>query len=172
MTKSKSTKAFIRSRLTFVLSIVLLTVFTVVMFQPADRATAPVAEGSNKQAVLTLIRPMSQIATVGQVQDIYWTAKDYSADSVNINLIRKVATNPDRYEFVRSIALGQSNTGRATWVPRVSDTGDLLIEIACVSSEQACRTVTDTTRPMAVVDGGRFSNTASSYEALEGLFNR
>jgi hypothetical protein len=128
---------------------------------------------NTQPAILSLVNPIGgQTAAVGQIQNVSWTSTDYSSDKVNVNLIRKVSDNPASYALVRTIVSNKKNTGQATWIPNIKDTGDLFIEVGCVTSDQACRTVTDTSRPLAVIQNKSFINTASAYEALEGLFNR
>lgn len=124
---------------TFVPAIVLVTAFTVVMFKPASRNSGGgVLSGGTKAAVLAIIDSAGQ-ASLGNIKTVSWTSTDYGSNKVRINLLRKVSDNPGSYELVRTITEETVNSGFATWNAQASDTGDLYVEVACLTSGQACR---------------------------------
>ena len=143
-------------------------------FGPLTRATAnTIATASLNSASLAIANPITGTIDVGQTQSINWTSDNYDSSNVRINLIRKVGENPNRYELVRTIALSTKNDGLAVWVPAPTDTGnDLSIEVGCVSTAETCQAGDFTASSMAVVNTGRFANTANAYKAIEQLYNK
>jgi hypothetical protein len=104
---------------------------------------------------------------VGDLQKIGWTSKNYSPATVAVNIIRKVSDNPARYELVRTVTSATTNDGSAVWVPAKTDVGtNTFVELGCTLSGQACSSSV-TGSALAVVDTGRFSNTANVYSAIE-----
>lgn len=123
-------------------------------------------------ATLAMVDPVSGTLAVGDKQDVTWASTNYDAKTVKVNLIRKVASHPDRYELVRTIATSTANDGLAVWVPSPKDIGSgLTIEVACAGTSQSCRAATPVTSNLAVKDDGRWQNTASAYQAIEDLYN-
>lgn len=109
---------------------------------------------------------------VGNKQTLKWTSANYSSGNVKINIIKKVASNPNQYELVRSVSDKTLNDGSATWIPAKSDIGsDIFVEIGCKDSQNACRSAV-TTSSLAVVDSNKYANTASVFDALEKADNK
>jgi len=131
----------------------------------------PVDIASTNSASLSLISPVGGSAEVGQRQTIKWSAFNYAPRTVTINILRKVSDNPATYELVRTVADATLNDGVAIWVPSVGEVGDnIYVEVGCVLSDQAC-TAAESSSPLAVIDNGRFSNTAATYQAIEAAEN-
>lgn len=109
----------------------------------------------------------------GQAQKVAWTSKGPAPASVSVNLIKKVSDNPARYALVRTVAAAKANNGSATWVPAPTDVGTgLSIEVGCVASANACTAAENTSAPLAVVNDGRYANTASAYQSIESFLNQ
>ena len=137
--------------------------------------TSPeISKDFQSEASLQLVAPLNGTIEVGQTQTVRWVSSNYGSSVVGINLIRKISENPIQYALVRVIADRTPNDGNATWVPAVTDGGlDLSIEIVCVTSTQACRAGNAPKESrLAVVNTGRFANTANAYKAIEQYFNR
>lgn len=121
---------------------------------------------------LSLVSPLSGTFDAGETQKVAWTSDNYSASTVEVALIRKVSDNPIRYELVRVIAANKANDGSATWVPAPTDVGNgLSIEVGCTLSPQACSAAAPSAG-LAVINDGRFANTASIYQAIEAAQNK
>ncbi len=130
----------------------------------------PAVNGS--VASLSLTAPISGTLDAGETQKVNWTSLNYGEPNVAVALIRKVSDNPATYQLVRVIAPAKTNTGNATWVPAPTDVGTgLSIEVGCALSRQAC-TASSPTSQLAVVNDGRFANTATAYQAIEALGNK
>lgn len=165
------------TRLVLLLSSAALAIILIFMAagsnQPASNSsTAPASNvAAAAGATLSLVNPISGTVDAGQTQTINWTSSNYSAPDVSLSLIRKVSDNPARYELVRMIATSTKNDGSATWVPAPTDVGTgLSIEIGCVLTSNTC-TAASSNSAIAVVNDGRFANTASAYQAIENLNN-
>ena len=139
----------------------------------ANRGTNSTSADMSKPATLTLTSTATaNTASVGDLQHITWTSSNYSAATVAINIIRKVSDNPISYELVRQVASSTANDGDAVWVPALSDVGpNTYIQVACVQSAQACTSAPLSEQAVAVVNDGKFSNTASAYQAIEAEYN-
>src|SRR3989344_8445863 len=90
-----------------------------------------------KTANVSLTYPLSGVSLgVGVPQTIKWTSSDYPAGAgVNINLLRQVSSNPNKFEFVKTIKKDTPNDGKEIWTPSIGDTGDnLVIQVSCSSS--------------------------------------
>ena len=125
------------------------------------------------KASLALVNAPSGTIDAGQTQTVTWTSNGAAPATVNVNLIKKVSDNPARYVLVRTIAQNKSNNGSATWVPAATDTGSgLSVEVACTHSANACQAAENTGVSLAVVNDGRYANTASAYEAIESAMNK
>ncbi len=122
---------------------------------------------------LTVTAPTTGVIEIGKTQTVSWKSTNYSAPTVRINLIRKVASNPARYELVRTIAAATKNDGKATWVPSKSDIGTgISLEIGCATSKIACQAGVNTSSSIAVVNSTKYANTASIYQAIEAANNK
>ena len=155
-------------------AIVALILAIIALTPVSDRSGAPAISNIvvGSPAPLDIVSSGAGPIEVGQIQSIDWTAGNYPAQTVNVNLIRKVSDNPARYVLVRRIALKTQNDGSATWVPASTDVGSgLSIEVGCTLSADACHAA-DSYSALAVVDTGRFANTASAYLAIENWNNR
>jgi peptidoglycan hydrolase-like protein with peptidoglycan-binding domain len=109
---------------------------------------------------------------LGNTQTITWNSQNYQASDVKVNIIRKIASNPNTYEFVRTVNGKIANKGSATWVPARSDIGNnVFVEVACGESINACHAGI-TGSALAVVDSSRFANTASAFDAIEASSNK
>lgn len=125
----------------------------------------------NSEASLTLISPFGGSVELGQRQDVRWASFNYAPETVSINIIRKVGDNPARYELVRTVATATINDGNGVWIPALTDLGGgIYVEVACATSPQGCR-ASESSESLAVVDNGRFSNTAAAYQAIESEEN-
>jgi hypothetical protein len=136
----------------------------------SHRGSAPVTSGSG---AMTLLAPLGTTVDVGNTQKISWSSIGAVPSTVSVRLIKKVASNPNRYEVVRTIAVAKTNNGMATWVPATIDVGNgLSIEIGCTLTDNACTAAEGLASPLAVVNDGRFANTASAYQAIEAAQNK
>lgn len=123
-------------------------------------------------ASISLIDLDKTTVEVGDLQNISWKSFNYGAPTVAINIIRKVADNPARYELVRTVSAATLNDGSAVWVPAKTDIGsNIIIEVGCTLSAQECH-ASQSQSALAIVDTGRFSNTANTYKAIEQLNNK
>ncbi|OHA21465.1 MAG: hypothetical protein A2849_03330 [Candidatus Taylorbacteria bacterium RIFCSPHIGHO2_01_FULL_51_15] len=165
----------------FAIAFVLTGVFVVSLLLATREPTpeAPIAPLPTEEgeASLTLLSPTSGTLEAGQTQTVLWESKSYTSPFIGINLIRKVGDTPARYELVRVIAEKTKNDGSAVWVPApTTDLGEgLSIELVCVGvRKEACRAGNDgaPTSKIAVINTGRFANTASAYQAIERLNNK
>lgn len=136
---------------------------------PAVASQSPALSGA---AYLSLLAPLTGTFDAGQTQTVKWTSTNYTPKTVQVALIRKVSDNPARYELVRMVAPATQNDGAATWVPSTKDLGKgLSIEVGCTFSPQAC-TASKATSQLAVVNDGRYANTASAFQAIEAADNK
>lgn len=146
--------------------IILAAIILIVAFVTSPKADAPQTDDLSP-ASLTLMSPAGTTVEVGQRQNVEWLSDNYSAPTVVINIIRKVSESPISYELVRTVSAGTSNDGLALWIPTLLEAGDdIYVEVGCTLSSQAC-TASQSVSALAVVDSGRYSNTASVYEAME-----
>ncbi|MCK6463182.1 MAG: GPI anchored serine-threonine rich family protein [Candidatus Pacebacteria bacterium] len=126
-----------------------------------------------KTASVKIISPAGgSIGQVGSAQTVRWSTSDYPKGAgVNINLLRKVSSNPDRYEFIRVIKENTPDDGVETWTPSASDTGDnLVVQVSCSGKTvfpEGCSSVQGTSR-IAILDSAeRQSYLASVIEAIK-----
>lgn len=133
----------------------------------------PVAQApTERAATLTLTDPISGTVKVGEVQHITWTSQNYASPTVTINLLRQESANPVSYKLIRTIAAFTQNDGDAVWVPSKTEIGqNVVIEVACTVTNESCK-ASRSVAPIAVVDAGRTSNTASVYSAFEQSQNK
>lgn len=90
-----------------------------------------------KTANIITTSPLSGTSIeVGVPQTIRWVSSDYPAGlGVNINLLRQVSNNPNRFEFVKTIKKDTPNDGQEVWTPAVGDNGNnLVIQASCSQS--------------------------------------
>lgn len=110
-------------------------------FGPLTRAAANKVYGSKMAAAevssFSVSSPkVSGTASVllSQTKEIKWKTINYPVGvGVNINLLRKVGSNPDEFELVRQIAKDTPNDGVEVWVKNQNDgkSEDLYIEVTC-----------------------------------------
>ncbi len=151
-----------------------IVIAAVILVIAATTKTTPVSNQAdlNSPATLTLVSPFGGTAEVGKLQGIAWTSRNYGSDTIAVNIIRKISDNPSRYELVRTVSIATLNDGSAVWVPALTDVGsDIYVEVACAVSGQAC-TASASTASLAVLDTGRYDNTASVLEAIEAAQNK
>ncbi|MDE2040988.1 MAG: hypothetical protein KGI59_01195 [Patescibacteria group bacterium] len=123
-------------------------------------------------ASVTVLAPSGLTADVGQIQNVLWKAFNYSPATVSVAVIRKISDNPARYELVRTVAVATANDGAATWVPAPSDAGaNTSIQVGCTLSAAAC-TAGISASPLAVINDGRYANTANLYQSIEATHNQ
>jgi peptidoglycan hydrolase-like protein with peptidoglycan-binding domain len=143
-------------------------------FGPLTRAAVNVKlAGQSNEAKLSITSHKGgEKIEVGNKQTIKYSSTNYTSPKVKVNIIKKVASNPNRYEFVRTVSGVNSNDGSATWVPTRSEIGsNILIEVGCIESETACRAgITSAT--LAIVDSTKYQNTASAFDAIERADNK
>lgn len=132
------------------------------------------AEAATTSAKLSLVAPVSGNFVMGQTQTVKWSATNYAAPTVSIRLIKKVSSNPARYQVVRTISAATANDGSATWVPSAVEAGvsGLSIEVGCAPSANACQAGNSTGSTLAVTRSTRYSNTASAFKAIEASVNK
>ena len=159
-----------------------MTAEAVKAFQKSNNLPATGFFGSMSQAVANTLGADASLSItshkggekieIGQTQKVTWNSQNYQASGVKINIIKKVASNPNRYDLVRTVNGKIANNGSATWVPARTDIGDnVFVEVACGESANACHAGM-TGSSLAVVDSSRFSNTASVFDAIEASNNK
>lgn len=147
----------------------------IVIIGLAIAASSAMAEAATSSgAKLSLVSPVTGSFEMGQAQTIKWSSSNYDGSTVSIRLIRKVSSNPNRYEVVRTISAATANDGVATWIPSGAEAGvsGLSLEIGCATSAKACQSGTATGSSLAVNRSTRYSNTASAFKALEAVNNK
>lgn len=139
-------------------------------FGPMTRATI---NSRSADALLSITSDQAgKNIEIGNAQKITWNSQNYSASDVKVNIIKKVSSNPNKYELVRSVNGNISNDGSATWIPAKSDIGNnIFVEIGCKESKNACRAGI-TSASLAVIDSAKYANTASAFDALEKADNK
>ena len=139
-------------------------------FGPMTRAAV---NSKSADALLSLTSHKGgETIEVGNKQALKWTASNYSSSDVKVNIIKKVSSNPNRYELVRSVSDKTVNDGVATWIPAKSDVGNnIFVEIGCKDSKTACHSAI-TSSSLAVINSNRYMNTASAFSALEKEDNK
>jgi len=87
--------------------------------------TSPVTNSANAASVI-----------LSNSKTISWQTNKYPAQvGININLLRKVSSNPLSYTLVRQIATDAPNNGSYSWIPNPGETGnDLYLEVTCSTS--------------------------------------
>ena len=162
-----------RSKNLVTLVAILVVVIAFAHVLPPRQARVPSLSTATplRSASLSVISPSGLTADVGQLTSVLWTATNYQPQTVSVSVIRKISDNPARYELVRTVAEATRNDGSATWVPAPKDLGqNTLIQVGCTLSAQAC-TAGVSSSPLAVVNDGRFVNTANLYQSIEAAQN-
>lgn len=131
-----------------------------------------------KTASVGITYPLSGSSIeVGVPQAIRWTPSSYPAGvGVNINLLRQVSTNPNKFEFVKTIKKDAKNDGEEIWIPAIGDNGsNLVIQISCSQSfvfSEGCSS-SNIINHISVVDkDNRQSYTASAISAINDIFRK
>ena len=139
-------------------------------FGPATRAAINTA---SVDGLLSLTSHKGgETIEIGNKQALKWTASNYTSDNVKVNIIKKVSSNPNRYELVRSVSDKTPNDGVATWIPAKTDVGNnIFVEVGCKDTAKACRSAI-TGSSLAVVNSSKYANVASAYSALEKEDNK
>ena len=151
--------------------IIAVIILVIAALVSPKQSPAPVVDTQAGAAILTLLSPVGSTVEVGQRQNVTWTSTNYKARTVALNVTRKVGSNPDRFELVRTISPALKNDGTAVWVPAKSDLGaNIYLELACAPTEQGCVSARSS-GSFAVIAGSRNSNVAALYEASEALEN-
>ncbi|MEK7642020.1 MAG: hypothetical protein AAB365_03465 [Patescibacteria group bacterium] len=142
------------------------------VFGLAIMAGSAIAEAAT--AKLSLVAPVTGSFTMGQTQSVKWSSANYQSPVVSIRLIRKVSSNPNRYELVRTIAESTANDGIASWVPSAVEVGinNISLEIGCKNTTTACQAGNSTGSSLAVLRSTLYSNTASAFHAIEAMNNK
>ena len=134
---------------------------------------ASINSSSAPKSTLAFVNAPSGTIDAGQTQTVTWTSNGAAPSGVSVNLIKKVSDNPAQYVLVRTVAANKSNDGSATWVPAATDVGTgLSVEVGCAPTANACTAAENTEASLAVVNDGRYTNTASAYESIESLMNK
>jgi peptidoglycan hydrolase-like protein with peptidoglycan-binding domain len=113
-------------------------------FGPLSRAAANSKFASAKKPKSTVsatsVVPNSNTASAvtSNSKTISWQTGNYPVDvGVDINLLRKVSSNPTSYALVEKIAKNVKNNGSFMWIPKSNQTGDdLYVEITCSTTYQ------------------------------------
>lgn len=128
-----------------------------------------------KMANVNITSPLSGVSIeVGVPQTIKWTSSNYPTGAgVNINLLRQVSTNPNKFEFVKTIKKDTQNDGEEVWIPAVGDNGNnLVIQVSCSQSfvfTEGCSSGNGSGH-LAVIDKmDRQSYTASAISGINNI---
>ena len=131
-----------------------------------------------KTANLSITSPLGGVsAEVGTPQTIRWTSSDYPAKAgVNINLLRQVSTNPNKFEFMKIINKDTQNDGQEIWVPAIGDNGNnLVIQVSCSQSfvfPEGCSSAS-VSGHLAITDKvNRQSYTASAISGINEMIKK
>ena len=164
-----ATKSSNHSNRSVVTAIILAIAVILISVASASAAT----KTSAKPASIQLLSPVSKTVEVGDTWNVRWNTTNYPSRTVSVNIIKKVGSNPDRYELIRTIATSTANDKKATWVVANSDMGsNISLEIGCAKSRVACIAGNNTGASLAVVNTGRNANTAAAYKAIEWQKNK
>lgn len=131
-----------------------------------------------KTANVSVIYPLSGVSIeVGVPQTIKWTSSDYpDGAGVNINLMRQVSTNPNKFEFIKTIKKDTPNDGQEVWNPVNGDKGsNLIIQVSCSSSfvfPDGCLSSNGNAQLSVIDKAKKQSYTASILSAIGGLFKK
>ena len=166
---NKTIKTALYSCSVLIIALAIVTFVTKGSHQASNFGLSVEPAATADQASLAVLSPASGTVNVGQKQDVSWTSSDYKAPTVSIAVIRKVSDNPARYELVRTVTAATQNDGSAVWVPSKSDVGqNTLIQVGCALTAQAC-TAGTSNGALAVIDTGKYSNAAATWQAIEQL---
>lgn len=131
-----------------------------------------------KTANINITSPLNGVSIeVGVPQTIKWTSSDYPTGAgVNINLLRQVSINPNKFEFVKTIKTDTKNDGEEIWIPVIGDNGNnFVIQVSCSRSfvfPEGCASGSGS-KNIAVIDKiSRQSYTASSISGLNEMIKK
>ena len=131
-----------------------------------------------KTANVSITYPPSGVSLeVGVPQTIKWASSDYPVKAgVNINLLRQVSSNPNRFDFVKIIKKDAKNDGEEIWIPAIGDSGNnLVIQVSCSQSfvfPEGCSSA-NVSDHLAVVDKiNRQSYTASAISSINEIIKK
>ena len=131
-----------------------------------------------KTANVSITYPLSGVSLeVGVPQTIKWTFSDYPAKAgVNINLLRQVSSNPNKFEFVKAIKKDAKNDGEEIWIPAVGDNGNnFVIQVSCSQSfvfPEGCSSA-NVSDHLAVIDKiNRQSYTARAISSINEIIKK
>jgi len=116
---------------------------------------------SAKTSSVKITSPVSGVSIeVGTPQTIRWTSSDYPVkNGVDINLLRQISVNPNKFEFVKTIKKDTKNDGQEIWIPAIGDDGkNLVIQVSCSQSN--------------VFSDGCFSGNGSDHLVIVDKVNR
>lgn len=126
-------------------------------------------------ANVSITFPISGVSIeVGVPQTIKWTSSDYPEGvGVDINLLRQVSVNPNKFEFVKIIEKDTQNDGEEVWIPSFGDNGDnLVLQVSCSQSfvfPEGCSSANGSDH-LAVIDKmNRQSYLASVVSGVNGI---
>jgi len=143
--------------LILVVAAVIVGTATIVAMQGTSSTPSIVAEVSPapSEAIISVLSVSADtsLAAAGAAGSriVQWQTQNYPATSkVNINLIKKVSSDPSTYELVRVIATDSPNDGTESWTPAATESGDsFFIEVVCSANQTfsgGCRANTAPTK--------------------------
>lgn len=151
--------------------VLLGTVVTTILITNNSRSYEKKSATIAQAAAIAIVSPDILTTDLGTKQIIRWTTSNYPWPTVSINLIKKTNDNPRTFELVRVISKNAKNDGEGVWIPSKGDVGkDIYIEIGCVESANACQPAYSSSG-IAVIDSGKYENTAAVSQALESEEN-
>lgn len=140
--------------------------------------TATTQTAFARTANVSITSPLSGVTIeVGVPQTIKWTSSDYPAIAgVNINLLRQVSTNPNKFEFVKAIKKDIKNDGEEIWIPIIGDNGnDFVIQVSCSQSfvfPEGCSSGNGSDHLVVIDKTNRQSYTASTISVLNEMIKK
>jgi hypothetical protein len=106
--------------------------------------------GEAEIAVVSVSADLSAAAANSGVRVVNWeTANLPSRAKVTINLLKKISTNPNQYQFVRTLAANTANDGTESWTPLQGESGDAYyVEVVCsnASMNGGCKATAEPVR--------------------------
>lgn len=131
-----------------------------------------------KTASVKITYPLSGVSIeVGTPQTIRWMSSDYpTGTGVNINLLRQISTNPNKFEFVKVIKKDTKNDGEEIWIPAIGDGGkNFVIQVSCSQSSvfpEGCVSGNGSDHLVIVDKVDRQSYTASVISSLNEIISK
>lgn len=129
--------------------------------------------GTN-EAQISITYPINgESVMIGNSNMVRWQSSSYSSNAlVNINLLKQISVNPNRYELVRVIAANTPNDGSEAWVPGSNEVGtNFIIEVTCGSATVNNGCVSGKApQTFAIVNTG-FQNLANPLNSFNEIFN-